>query len=400
MPTPDLVGIVEAAYRLDLDDAAWIRGVTEAAAPLLHDGLGVAGYCIDTTGARPTVHSPVFVGERDPWDGDWRAAWWEARVARMPPRLIADLAGFGSPAFASESCGAVVQGSMVARLARNVPPLPLPPGLREALVVSGYDAGGEGAVLFAFRRAPASDRLAPREAARWQRVSGHLTAAVRLRRLGCPRDARPCVPTSAVVQAIDRARTRRHRADDRALELWPALHGGRFSIVPSARRDGAYEAFENRPPAAVPGRLTPRESAAVTLLSLGRSNKAIGYELGVAASTVSTLLTSAARKLGVTGVRGLVDATRPTVHASGRARALGARADLTEAETVVLTLLLTGLSDAEVVAVRGSTRGTVTKQIDAVFRKLGVGSRRELLATASSFAPWSPTTADETKERP
>lgn len=53
---------------------------------------------------------------------------------------------------------------------------------------------------------------------------------------------------------------------------------------------------------------------------------------------------------------------------------------LTAAERAVHALLLAGLSDAEIAAVRGTTRSTVTKQIDAVFRKLGVNSRRALIA--------------------
>lgn len=52
----------------------------------------------------------------------------------------------------------------------------------------------------------------------------------------------------------------------------------------------------------------------------------------------------------------------------------------TAAERAVHALLLAGLSDAEIAQVRGTTRSTVTKQVDAVFRKLGVKSRRELIA--------------------
>lgn len=53
---------------------------------------------------------------------------------------------------------------------------------------------------------------------------------------------------------------------------------------------------------------------------------------------------------------------------------------LTRAEREILALLDRGRSDRDIAAERGTSRGTVTKQIDAIFRKLGVGSRRELLA--------------------
>ena len=55
---------------------------------------------------------------------------------------------------------------------------------------------------------------------------------------------------------------------------------------------------------------------------------------------------------------------------------------LTPAERAVHALLLAGLSDADIAAARTTTRSTVTKQIDAIFRKLGVRSRRELIARA------------------
>ena len=58
----------------------------------------------------------------------------------------------------------------------------------------------------------------------------------------------------------------------------------------------------------------------------------------------------------------------------------GSGAQLTAAERAVHALLLAGLSDAEIADLRGTTRSTVTKQVDAVFRKLGVRSRRELIA--------------------
>ena len=60
--------------------------------------------------------------------------------------------------------------------------------------------------------------------------------------------------------------------------------------------------------------------------------------------------------------------------------AAGSAAQLTAAERAVHALLLAGLPDAEIAELRGTTRSTVTKQVDAVFRKLGVKSRRELIA--------------------
>lgn len=56
------------------------------------------------------------------------------------------------------------------------------------------------------------------------------------------------------------------------------------------------------------------------------------------------------------------------------------RRGLTPAEREIVSLLEEGLSDREIAQRRSVTRGTLTKQVHSIFRKLGVRSRRELLA--------------------
>ncbi len=55
-------------------------------------------------------------------------------------------------------------------------------------------------------------------------------------------------------------------------------------------------------------------------------------------------------------------------------------ARLTAAERAVLALLLAGQTNAEVAVKRRRSARTVGKQIDAIYRKLGVHSRGELAA--------------------
>jgi DNA-binding CsgD family transcriptional regulator len=55
-------------------------------------------------------------------------------------------------------------------------------------------------------------------------------------------------------------------------------------------------------------------------------------------------------------------------------------AALTEAERHVESLLRQGYSDREIAEIRSTSVSTVQKQIGAVYRKLGVRSRAELLA--------------------
>lgn len=61
-------------------------------------------------------------------------------------------------------------------------------------------------------------------------------------------------------------------------------------------------------------------------------------------------------------------------------RARPPRVPLTAAETQVLAFIVEGLTTAEIAKRRNVTRYTVGNQIAAVFRKLGVGSRAELMA--------------------
>lgn len=360
----ELLGVVEAAYRLDDADADWIDRLVHAAAPLLDRGHGVAGYLLDDT-----PHDPVLVG-RDPWGGGWRDEWWERHIAPMPARFAKELAGFGSPTFASQSCGALARGEVVARLAQELPPLELPRGVREALIISAYNFGGSGAVLFAFRDQRVDETPSGREAATLERISGHLAAALRLRRVRRP----PEEVSARVARNVDRA-----RRGEVGLAAWTPIQRDGRSVVPSG---GGYFAQPNEPRGPALGSLTARERAAVALLDLGRSNKAIAYEMGIAISTAGSLLSSAAKKLGVTRARDLIGRTRALVH-------LSPEPELTESEAVVLALMIAGLSDREIADSRGTVRGTVTKQIDGIYKKLGVSSRRELAARFSSFAPWT-----------
>ena len=84
------------------------------------------------------------------------------------------------------------------------------------------------------------------------------------------------------------------------VELWRALISGRWSVVEHFERDGKryYLAHKNDPELAADRALTPRERQVFGYAELGHSDKLIAYSLGLSLSTVSTLLSSARRKLG------------------------------------------------------------------------------------------------------
>jgi DNA-binding NarL/FixJ family response regulator len=61
-------------------------------------------------------------------------------------------------------------------------------------------------------------------------------------------------------------------------------------------------------------------------------------------------------------------------------------AQLTAAERAVATALLNGLRNAEIARARGTSVRTVATQVAAIFRKLGVMSRAELVALLLKLA--------------
>jgi DNA-binding NarL/FixJ family response regulator len=101
-------------------------------------------------------------------------------------------------------------------------------------------------------------------------------------------------------RCIDRARgSLRRRDPSEAVEIWRGLVAGRWSLVDRFDSDGRrfLVAHKNDPSMRDPRGLTERERQVVGYADLGRSNKAIAYELGISPSTVGAILTNARAKL-------------------------------------------------------------------------------------------------------
>jgi DNA-binding CsgD family transcriptional regulator len=67
--------------------------------------------------------------------------------------------------------------------------------------------------------------------------------------------------------------------------------------------------------------------------------------------------------------------------------AIAALGALSPGEREVAELVLAGLTNAEIARLRGRSLGTVCKQLDAVYGKLGVRGRRELAALGARRSP-------------
>jgi DNA-binding CsgD family transcriptional regulator len=200
---------------------------------------------------------------------------------------------------------------------------------------------------------------------------------------------------------------------------WQSFMAGRLTVIDRFEQAGRHVVLAVGDVPAAP-RLTRRETEALTHAARGHDDKRIAYELGLQPSTVASLLTRAARKLGVDNRMALIRrfladarARRSEAPIAGEAQGApphglrsgwlaldGQRvlvlsfpvvAEVTEAcapplpqlsaaERAVALMLLAGHRRAAIAQLRGAAIGTVNKQVECVYRKLGVGSRRELAA--------------------
>lgn len=200
---------------------------------------------------------------------------------------------------------------------------------------------------------------------------------------------------------------------------WQSFVAGRLTVIDRFEHAGRHVVLAVGDVPAAP-RLTRRETEALSHAARGHDDKRIAYELGLQPSTVASLLTRAARKLGVDNRmelirRFLADARARACDAPGTgdgkdapphglhsgwlaldgqrvlvlsfpvvAEVAPASApplpQLSAAERAVALMLLAGHRRAAIAQLRGAAIGTVNKQVECVYRKLGVGSRRELAA--------------------
>jgi DNA-binding CsgD family transcriptional regulator len=103
------------------------------------------------------------------------------------------------------------------------------------------------------------------------------------------------------VRRIERVRSRARRVSaGETVELWRGLVDGTWSLVDHVEAGGRRMvlAVRNAPGVVDPRALTPLERDVLGLALMGRSNKWIGYALGIAPSTVADHLSRASRKMG------------------------------------------------------------------------------------------------------
>ena len=407
----DWISVVEAAYRLEGSGERWNQGVLEACAPLLDLGEGLVGCEFRRSGQGYIIECVATRGVR----GAERAV--RRILGFQGARIGADLLFRSGVDFSSvsEAMGeradvgeAVFRGATRGRYADGW---------------GGIAHTGDGRALVVGTGLLERQRPDAATCSRWSRAASHLGAGLRLlrtleRACGGARDEavldsggtvhHACGPARAqcardalrdAVRRIDRARTRAGRADaDTALASWEALVCGRWSLVDRFDADGRryLVARRNDPAVSDPRGLSRCEAQAAEFLSLGHSEKQIGYALGISSAAVSRSIRSAVRKLGLRSRAELASlfAGRAAeggcfeLELGGEQLAVCARErpqplafePLSGAEREIATLVSSGRSDGEIARLRGASTRTIGNQLGAIYRKLGIHSRTELAA--------------------
>lgn len=320
-----MIDVLEAAYRMDVTEAAWLEDVVKAVGTHIDRGRGLMGYVYDATDLQEVKvgsfwadgrailstreHVQAIIRQTEP---EYVKATWRG----LPCSLVSETPNIeGQPGYTA------MRGL----------------GIHDLLVINGTDPTWHGVWIGACIPEPVV--LEPEPRALWSRVSAHIASGFRLRRRLAETEARTTTdgaeavlePNGKVVhaetpassrtarellrdaaRAIDRARTGDQRGLVESIEEWKGLIAARWTLVDQFESDGRRYlcARRNDAVAGNAAGLTDREYQVVAFLSLGHSTKLIAYELGIAPSTVRVLLGRAASKLGARSREELIKATR------------------------------------------------------------------------------------------
>jgi DNA-binding CsgD family transcriptional regulator len=399
--------ILEAAYDLSSTDRDALKHIATAAARVVPRGSVVAA-CF---GADAQLDPGMLHFERAP-ERYVRGvlAWQRAtpvelrrRLLSLPPQVILNHGAPHGDPDGDEHGDAERSPAEVRALVRNLFPLC-------AMGNTGHGGGLHVAFGDPQLTAWSDARIRPFGA-----VARHLAVAWRIR-TGLHGDRPPAIagelrvdgsavhlaPSSSAPTArealrravIARERARSPRRSAGGSELWPALIAGRWSLLDAFTASGRrfIVAYENPAAPTDTRALRPHERAVLVHALEGRSGKWIALEMGRSDSAVARILCAALRRIGAADLAALAGARTAlfealdgmaTDDALAMARVAPAEwplARLSDAERDVAMRLLGGMRGAAIARERGTSPRTVANQITRIYHKLGISSRRELIA--------------------
>jgi DNA-binding CsgD family transcriptional regulator len=318
-----MIDFTEAAYDLESDEDDWIRNLLQVGGPTLDHGLGVFALSM----VRPPTSGPLAIQRVHTVSGSANFnRGLDDLSATLGTHRLWPLSRPGVPKTLSE----VTEDHDPAAFRAIMRHFDF---ARDALGLAAFERSGTGVYLII--ALPQITTLAPRARERWQMLASHFGAGFRLRRAierealptaeatGLPlgaeavidpadfriTDAAGLAKSRPAIQAlreaaaqVDRARGELRESDPvKALEMWKALVRGRWSTVDWFDSGGRRYllGIPNPPDALDPRGLTERETQVVSYVVFGLTNKMIAYHLGLSAGRISTLLSSAMKKLGV-----------------------------------------------------------------------------------------------------
>jgi DNA-binding CsgD family transcriptional regulator len=274
------IELLEAVYRVQLDETEWLSGIVAAAAPLVDCARGMGALTYDArTPDSFRLDKLVLASttprrlDRDAFATALSSTWTASRCARLLRR--------GDCALVSEAEPSPALTELLVALAACK--------IADVFCVNSLETCGRGVLLFFFL--PQIGVLSPRLRQDGARLARNLTAAQRL----CTRRA-----------AMPSARSLQPKMTEASLEQ--ALHEPEVQCNAPAAGPSRPPNVSLREAGPSPTRLeslTPREHEVVALARLRHPNKIIADELGISVSTAGVLLARSLKKLGLHGRQSL-----------------------------------------------------------------------------------------------
>jgi DNA-binding CsgD family transcriptional regulator len=305
---PDLIATIEACYRVEQSGEEWLRGVLETLG-WLDQGLGIFGFTYTLTpthelvpgalvalGCPPQVQDTLhFALERGPQFNRVAYLTQDCRAASALPGFLGsagDIAARRGGAFDSWGVnGRNWDHANVAIISKRAelgaPPPPLAATLTRLAIHLASGTRLQRRLAAMHTDAAIEAILSPDGTV--EHAQGAAKTTRTLRALG---DA---------TRAMQNARgALRNSNPEQALSSWRGRVEARWTLIEHFERDGKRYvlARENERKLESVTQLSSRERQVMASAALGRSNKEIAYDLGLADATVRVLLARAAKKLG------------------------------------------------------------------------------------------------------
>jgi DNA-binding CsgD family transcriptional regulator len=318
----ELLGLLDVVYDLERPNGDWLTGVIRAFSNTFGRDAGAGGLLYDASNdARIDVDLLTTFGTPSRFHDTGRAIHEDPRFV---PEIIASYRTCLCAAL-----GELMEDPSGAEALRG--DYYDPNGVRGQIMINGIDSSGKGCVIYMFSTKPVALSGGERQIMRM--LATHLATAYRLQRrieargggadavltpLGrvehAEADARaPEARESLRLAVREREQARRlGQGAERIVATAKGLVAARWTLVDGREVGGRRYvlARENAPGLVGPRRLTDRERQVVALAALGRTNKLIAYELGLAHSTVRVLMARACGKLGARTRNELVNRRR------------------------------------------------------------------------------------------